>query len=98
MGAQDKNFYVELAERPGHGEAARAVQDAYLDGDRRRAAALLTDELIDAMALACTPAQLDDRLAAYEAVGVDHAAWPSRAGRTGRRSCARWPRRPWARG
>ena len=70
MGARDKNFYVEHAERAGHGEAARAVQDAYLGGDRAGAAARLTDELIDAMALACTPAQLDDRLAAYADVGV----------------------------
>jgi len=25
MGAKDKNFYVDLAERMGHGDAARAV-------------------------------------------------------------------------
>jgi F420-dependent oxidoreductase-like protein len=70
MGARDKNFYVDLAERSGHGEPARAVQTAWLGGDRAAAAAALTDDLVDAMALACTPAQLDDRLAAYEAAGV----------------------------
>ena len=48
MGAKDKNFYVELAERYGHGESARAVQDAFLAGDRAGAAAAVTDELIDA--------------------------------------------------
>jgi F420-dependent oxidoreductase-like protein len=70
MGAKDKNFYVELAERAGHGPAARAVQDAYLGGDRMGAAAHVTDALVDSMALAATPATLDDRLAEYAAVGV----------------------------
>ena len=70
MGAKDKNFYVELAERSGHGDAARAVQSRWLAGDRAGAVGELTDELVDAMALACTPAQLDDRLAAYADVGV----------------------------
>jgi F420-dependent oxidoreductase-like protein len=70
MGARDKNFYVELAERSGHGDAARAVQQRWLDGDRVGAVGALTDELVDAMALACTPAQLDARLAAYADAGV----------------------------
>ena len=70
MGAKEKNFYVELADRAGHGEAARAVQERALAGDRTGAATALTDELIDALALAVTPAGLDDRLAAYEACGV----------------------------
>ncbi len=71
MGSKEKNFYVELAARAGHGEAARECQEAFLAGDRGRAAAALTDELIDAMALATTPAELDGRLAAFEGIGVD---------------------------
>jgi F420-dependent oxidoreductase-like protein len=70
MGAKDKNFYVELADRAGHGEAAREVQDRWLARDRAGAAMALTDELVDAMALACTPAELDNRLAVYERAGV----------------------------
>jgi len=70
MGAKDKNFYVELAERAGHGDAAREVQERWLARDRAGAAAALVPELVDSMALACTPAQLDDRLAAFEAIGV----------------------------
>jgi hypothetical protein len=62
---------VELAVRAGHGDAALACQEAFLGGDRGRAAAALTPELIDAMALATTPGRLDDRLAAFEGVGVD---------------------------
>jgi F420-dependent oxidoreductase-like protein len=70
MGAKEKNFYVELAERSGFGEAAREVQDRFLAKDRMGAAMALTDDLIDSMALACTPAQLDDRLARYAEIGV----------------------------
>jgi F420-dependent oxidoreductase-like protein len=71
MGSRETNFYVELAERAGHGPAARACQDAMLSGHREAAAAALSDELVDAMSLATTPAGLDDRLAALEECGVD---------------------------
>jgi F420-dependent oxidoreductase-like protein len=70
MGAKDKNFYVELAERQGHGAAARAVQARALEGDRAGAVAAVTDALVDAGAIATTPAGLDDRLAVYERAGV----------------------------
>jgi F420-dependent oxidoreductase-like protein len=71
MGSREKNFYVDLAERAGHGAAARECQEAFLGGDRERAAAALTPELIDTMALATTPDALPERLAAFAAVGVD---------------------------
>ena len=71
MGSREKNFYVELAERAGHGPAARACQDAMLSGHRDAAAAALSDELVDAMSVATTPAGLDGRLAALDACGVN---------------------------
>src|SRR4029079_10580452 len=71
MGSREEKFYVDLAARAGHGDAARECQGAFLDGDRERAAAALTPELIDAMALATTPDALPQRLAAFEGVGVD---------------------------
>src|SRR5688500_10984098 len=71
MGSREKNFSVELAERTGHGAAARECQGAVLGGDRGRAAPALGPGLIDAMALATTPDALAGRLAAFEAVGVD---------------------------
>src|SRR5918997_1482360 len=71
MGSREKNFYVELADRAGHGDAARACQEAFLGGDRDQAAGALTPELIDSMALATTPGDLADRLAAFAGVGVD---------------------------
>lgn len=70
MGAREKNFYVELAERAGHGEAAREVQERFLARDRMGAAMALSDELIDAMALVCTPSGLDERLARFAEAGV----------------------------
>jgi F420-dependent oxidoreductase-like protein len=70
MGAKSKNFYVELAERQGHGAAAREVQEKALAGDRLGAVAAVTDGLVDAGAIATTPAGLDEQLAIYERAGV----------------------------
>ena len=71
MGAKEKNFYVDVAAEYGHGDSARAVQERFLEGDRMGAAAAVTPELIDAACIATTPAGLDDKLAAYEAAGVN---------------------------
>jgi F420-dependent oxidoreductase-like protein len=70
MGAKAKNFYVETAERRGHGESAREVQELW-QSDREAAAAALSDELIDSCSICTTPSGLDDRLAEYERAGVD---------------------------
>jgi F420-dependent oxidoreductase-like protein len=71
MGAKEKNFYVDVAAEYGHGDSAREVQERFLAGDRMGAAAAVTPELIDAACIATTPAGLDEKLAAYEAAGVD---------------------------
>ncbi len=71
MGAKGKNFYVDLAERYGHGASANACQDAFLAGDRAAAAAALTDDLLDLVALVATPDTLGKRLAAFADAGVD---------------------------
>jgi alkanesulfonate monooxygenase SsuD/methylene tetrahydromethanopterin reductase-like flavin-dependent oxidoreductase (luciferase family) len=71
MGAKEKNFYVDVAEAYGHGDAAREVQERFLAGDRVGAAAAVTSELIDSACIATTPGGLDEKLAAYEAMGVD---------------------------
>ena len=70
MGAKGKNFYVETAERLGHGESARRVQELF-QTDKVAAAGALSDELIDSSAICTTPGGLDDRLADYERAGVD---------------------------
>lgn len=71
MGSKDKNFYVDLAKRYGHGDSANRCQDAFLAGDRDAAAQALSDELLDLVALVATPDTLGQRLEAYEAAGVD---------------------------
>jgi len=70
MGTKDKNYYVDAADRLGHGHAARAVQERGLAGDRAGAVAAVTDALVDVAAIATTPAGLDERLADYERAGA----------------------------
>jgi F420-dependent oxidoreductase-like protein len=70
MGAKEKNFYVETADRFGHGESARRVQELFQSGDREGAAKALSDDLIEGSAICCRPAELDERLAEYERAGA----------------------------
>lgn len=70
MGAPQRNFYVELADRHGHGDTARTAQARWLERDMPGAAAALTDELVDAAALACRPAELQARLDEYAQAGA----------------------------
>jgi F420-dependent oxidoreductase-like protein len=70
MGAKEKNFYVKTAERFGHGQSARRVQELFQAGDREGAAAALSDELIEGSAICCRPGELDERLAEYERAGA----------------------------
>ena len=70
MGSREKNFYNQLVQRYGFEEAAREVQDLYLDGRREEAMAALPDELIDLVSL-CGPAdRVRERLAVYRDAGV----------------------------
>jgi F420-dependent oxidoreductase-like protein len=70
MGSREKNFYNRLAQRYGFEDAARAVQDHYLEGRRDEAMRALPDELIDLVTL-CGPAdRVRDRLRALDDAGV----------------------------
>ncbi|QJY49922.1 LLM class flavin-dependent oxidoreductase [Pseudonocardia broussonetiae] len=71
MGSKERNFYAELAVRYGHGASARECQDRFLAGDRRGAGAALTDDLIDLVAIAATPATLEKKVARFADAGVD---------------------------
>ena len=70
MGAKKKNFYVQTAERFGHGDSAHRVQELFEAGDREGAAMALSPELIDGSAICCRPSELDERLAEYERAGA----------------------------
>ncbi len=70
MGSRERNFYNALVARYGFEDAAREVQDLYLEGRRDEAAAALPGELLDAVTL-CGPADVvRDRLRAYRDAGV----------------------------
>jgi F420-dependent oxidoreductase-like protein len=70
MGALGRNFYSDVLRRYGFEEAADRIQDAYLGGDRKTAAALVPQELVDGMSLVGDPGFVKDRMAAYRAAGV----------------------------
>jgi F420-dependent oxidoreductase-like protein len=70
MGSRDRNFYNQLVQRYGFEDAARDVQDLYLEGKRVEAMAALPDELIDLVSL-CGPAdRVRERLAVFRDAGV----------------------------
>lgn len=70
MGSREKNFYNALVTRYGFGDAAREVQDLYLDGKHAEAMAALPEELIDMVCLCGPEDRVRERLAAYRDVGV----------------------------
>jgi hypothetical protein len=70
MGSRRQNFYNNLVQRYGFEEAAREVQDLYLDGKRDEAGAALPDELIDTVSL-CGPREIvRNRIDAFRDAGV----------------------------
>ncbi|MDX6661162.1 MAG: hypothetical protein QOJ55_1984 [Solirubrobacteraceae bacterium] len=70
MGSREKNFYNRLVQRYGFEDAAREVQDLYLEGKKEEAGAALPAELIDAVSLSGPPDVVRDRLAVYRDAGV----------------------------
>jgi F420-dependent oxidoreductase-like protein len=70
MGSREKNFYNQLVQRYGFEDAAREVQDLYLDGKREEAAAALPVELIDEVSLCGPEERIRDRLEVYRDAGI----------------------------
>ncbi|MEY2479057.1 MAG: hypothetical protein QOG87_4372 [Actinomycetota bacterium] len=70
MGARGKNFYNDLACRYGYEKEAKEIQDLYLDGKKDEAAALVPDDLLEAMALVGPEGYVKERIAAYKEAGV----------------------------
>jgi F420-dependent oxidoreductase-like protein len=70
MGSRQQNFYNNLVQRYGFEDAAKEIQDLYLDGKASAAAAAIPAELIDMVSL-CGPRDVvRDRLAAFRDAGV----------------------------
>ena len=70
MGSREKNFYNQLVQRYGFEDAAREVQDLYLEGKKEEAMAALPDELIDHVSLCGPPDVVRERLAVFRDAGV----------------------------
>ncbi|MPZ27676.1 MAG: LLM class F420-dependent oxidoreductase [Micromonosporaceae bacterium] len=70
MGSREQNFYHAWVSRMGYADAAREIQDHYLAGRHRDAAAAVPLELIDRTSLLGDQARIADRLRAYAEAGV----------------------------
>ena len=70
MGARGRNFYHNLAVRFGYEEQANAIQDAYLDGRKDEAAALVPASLLEGTALVGPASLVAERVAAMRESGV----------------------------
>ncbi len=70
MGARNRNFYNDLARRLGYEAEAKAIQDAYLDGRKEEAAALVPADLLERTSLIGPEGYVRERLAAYRESGV----------------------------
>jgi hypothetical protein len=70
MGARGKNFYNDLFVRYGYEVEAREIQELFLDGKQREAAAKVPDAFVDEVALVGPVERMRDRLAAWRESGV----------------------------
>jgi F420-dependent oxidoreductase-like protein len=71
MGARTKNFYNDYAKQLGYEADAVKIQDLYLGGRQREAAAAVPDKLIDEIALIGPPERIKDRLQAWKTVAKE---------------------------
>ncbi len=70
MGARGKNFYNDLACRYGYEAAAKEIQDLYLGGNKRDAAAVVPQEWLEAANLVGPASYVRERIAAFRQAGV----------------------------
>ena len=70
MGARGKNFYNDLAVRYGYEQAAKEIQDLYLEGKKEEAAAKVPEEWLEKTSLVGPASYIAERVAAYKEAGV----------------------------
>lgn len=71
IGAYGPYYRQSIADQ-GYADVARAVRDAWTNGDRDAMPGLVPDELLDNLVAAGTPTEVRDRLARFEEIeGVD---------------------------
>ena len=72
MGARGKNFYNTLFSRYGYEQEAKEIQDLYLDGKKKEAAALIPQDFLEAISLCGPEGYVKERIADFAAAGVTH--------------------------
>jgi F420-dependent oxidoreductase-like protein len=70
MGSRGRNFYNDLFSRYGFEEEARRIQDLFLDGRQREAAAAVPDAFVDEVALVGPKERIAERLDAFRQAGA----------------------------
>lgn len=70
MGSREKNFYNQLACRMGYEQEAARIQDLFLAGQHREAAAAVPTEFIDETALIGPADRIAQRIGRYADAGV----------------------------
>ena len=76
MGARGKNFYNDLFSRYGYEAEARTIQDLYLDGKQRDAAAAVPDAFVDAVALVGSKERIAERIDAFQEAARQRCSSP----------------------
>jgi len=70
MGSKSQNFYNKVVQRYGFHDAAKQIQELYLEGKREEAMAAIPDALIDTVSLCGPKEHVRERLAVYRDAGV----------------------------
>jgi F420-dependent oxidoreductase-like protein len=70
MGARGSNFYNDLFARYGYEAEAKTVQDLFLEGKQRDAAAAIPDDFVDSVALIGPKERIAEKLAAFRGSGA----------------------------
>ena len=71
MGSRKTNFYVDLAHRFGYGEIADEVQAKFQSDDKEGAFQSCSDEVVNAVSLIGTEAEVAERLGRFRENGID---------------------------
>ena len=70
MGSREQNFYNQLAVRMGYADAAKEVQDLYLNKQIRDAAAAVPQDFIERTSIIGNKIQIKERIRQYAAANV----------------------------
>ncbi|MFM7509459.1 MAG: LLM class F420-dependent oxidoreductase [Actinomycetota bacterium] len=70
MGARERNFYNQLFQRYGYEAEAREIQDLYLSGQKREAAAAVPESFLEETSLCGDEGYVRDRIAQFADAGV----------------------------